>query len=111
MEPIDLCSDDEPTKELNGVEFDWKEAQSLSEIGHRTPILGDGNCGFRALSEGLNDKQLIETKNEDGTNKNVFDLRKIMREFTERNESTINADRVVCVWGCGEHFPISTKRI
>jgi hypothetical protein len=33
MEPIDLCSDDEPTKELNGVEFDWKEAQSLSEIG------------------------------------------------------------------------------
>ena len=59
MEPIDLCSDDEPTNELNGVVFDWKEAQSLSEIGHRTPILGDGNCGFRALFEGLKEKQLI----------------------------------------------------
>ena len=44
MEPIDLCSDDEPMNELNGVEFDWKEAQSLLEIGRRTPILGDGNC-------------------------------------------------------------------
>jgi hypothetical protein len=109
MEPIDLRSDDEHTNELNGVEFDWKEAHSLSEIGRRTPILGDGNCGFRALFEGLQEKQLIKTKNEDGTNKNVFDLRKSMRKFAERNESTINADRVVGV--CGEHFPISTKRI
>ena len=53
--------------------------------------------------------QLIETKNEDGTNKNVFDLCKSMCEFAERNESTINANRVVGV--CGEHFPISTKII
>jgi len=48
--------------------FDWNKTKSLSEIGHQTPILGDGNCGFKAHLEALKEKDLQKNYLKDMSN-------------------------------------------
>ena len=105
METIDLCSNSDGhhfTDEviLEDVEFDWKEARALSDIGKQIQIKGDGNCGFRALLEGLKEKELIEETNEAGRQINVFDLHRRLHQFAKSHESTlINAEDSKVVGG------------
>jgi hypothetical protein len=91
-EPIELLSDDDSSNtavdniSIN-ISVNWKVANCLSDIGNQKQILGDGNCGYRALIEGLKIKKLIEEEDDNVCAINAFGLRKKMHDFAESHAS------------------------
>ena len=65
----------------------WKVANSLSDIRNQKQILGDGNWGFRAILQGLQNKNLIKDDDKHMHAINVFYLRKNMYDFAESHYS------------------------
>ncbi len=80
-----------------------EKARALSDIGKQIQIKGDGNYRFRALLEGLKEKELIEETHEAGQKINVFDMHRRLHQFAKHHESTlINAEDSRVMGGCGE---------